>query len=378
LSAVAALPTLAEVQGLDTAYLRAAAGYWTHTASTWERAFTDVYERVSAPTWQGYAAGAAVGVSYQDLVEVRGASFHLQDAAGVARRGEAQLRACRECVLEAIAEARADGFGVGDDYSVRDRSSGGSAAYRAAREAQARTHASFIRHRVAALVAADQQITAQITAATKGVDSLNFRQAPGVEDRNHHVQAVDHHWKLDPAPQGPTADDIRRVLEGLPEGTDPQIREVRSQEDLDRLWDWIREHGVPSWNRYRDPGKGGWVDLPDGTSVGRRGIANSTELPALDVSTPGEKGYYKVHINPQRGGVPGIPAPASPAPPKAPPPPAEPEPLFPRRPGLIGGGGGYSSTNLVPGLRLISPPHSRRGQHHLGEDPEDLREEAEE
>lgn len=155
MSAVAALPTLAEVQSLDTAYLRDAAGYWTHTASRWERVFTDVHEHISAPTWKGHAAGAAAEASYNDLVEVRAASFHLQDAAAVARRGEAQLRACREAVLEAIAEARSDGFAVGDDYSVTDRSRGGSAEYRTERQAQAQVHAGFIRHRVAALAAAD-------------------------------------------------------------------------------------------------------------------------------------------------------------------------------------------------------------------------------
>lgn len=62
MAAAAALPTLSQVQALDTAYLRAAAEHWTGTANLWEQAFTEVHERMSTPggtPWEGQGAAAA-------------------------------------------------------------------------------------------------------------------------------------------------------------------------------------------------------------------------------------------------------------------------------------------------------------------------------
>jgi hypothetical protein len=392
------LPTLSQVQTMDTTYLRDAAAYWTRTANLWENVFTEIHYQMSIPAgtrWHGQAATAALKRSYDDMVKVRGASDQLHEAAATARRGDEQLLACKAGVLDAVRDARAEGFETGDDYSVSDRAKGGSAAFRAARQAKAQGHASFIRHRVAALVAADQQLTTRITAATEGIQSLTFHEPPGAhdgivgDDKDGRVQPVNHIWKNDPAPTpgpgpntGPSADDIRRVLDTLPQGDKPWIREVRSPQDLQSLWNWMKQNGAANPNRYPDPGKGDWMDLPDGTGVGQRHAANSTDNPALDVRLPGPNGYVKVHINPQRGGVPEIPAAPRPAAPKAPPPvepppvahpPVEPAPK-PAEPAPIPGKG-YGSTPLFPNLRIIRPPHSRHGQFHAGDDSEDIREE---
>jgi hypothetical protein len=405
-AATTSLPTLSQLQTMDTTYLREAAAYWTRTANLWENVFTEIHDQMSTPAgtrWHGQAATAALEHSYDDMVKVRGASDQLREAAATARRGDEQLLACRAAVLDAVRDARGEGFETGEDYLGTDRAQGGSTAFRAARQAQAQGHTSFIRHRVASLVATDQQLTTRIAAATESISDLTFHEAPSHtiigDDKRDPVQAVDHTWENDPAPTpglgpntGPSADDIRRVLEKLPDGSNPRITEVRSPEDLERLWQWLAQEGVERPGAYGpDPSKGVWKDLPDGSGVGRRNVAKSTEDPAIDVKIPGEQGNWKVHINPQRGGVPDIPAPIRPAPPEAqsarapgesPPiarPPAEPvrpalEPVpRPAEPDPVGGG--LIGGGPLPGLHLIHPPHTRHGRLIIGEDPDEIFEE---
>ena len=134
MAAAAPFPTLSQVRTLDTTYLPEAADYWTRTANPWEQAFTEIHDRMSVPggvPWKGQAAAAAQEGSYLDLVKVRGASDQLHPAAAIALRGDEQLQACKDGVLEAVHAARAEGFDVGEDYSVTDRARGGSAEFRA-------------------------------------------------------------------------------------------------------------------------------------------------------------------------------------------------------------------------------------------------------
>ena len=234
MAVMTALPTLSQVQTLDTAYLREAAQYWTRTANLWEQAFTEINHRLSTPggtLWKGQAAVAAQERSYSDLVQVRGASDQLHEAAAIALRGDQQLRACTEAVLEAVGEARAEGFDVGEDYSVIDRLQGGSSAFRAARLSAVQGHADFIRHRVAALVASDQQLTTGITAATRDIDALSFHEPYGIDDtivggdQHDRVEAVDRHTfkdapnpEPDPPPGGWSSDPLMRAAQKIAYG----------------------------------------------------------------------------------------------------------------------------------------------------------------
>jgi hypothetical protein len=105
MAATATLSTLSQVQTLDTAYLLEAAQYWTRTANLWEQAFADVHDTMSIPggsPWKGRAAAAAQERSHLDLVKVREASDQLHGAAGLALRGDQQLQACKDGVLEAV------------------------------------------------------------------------------------------------------------------------------------------------------------------------------------------------------------------------------------------------------------------------------------
>jgi hypothetical protein len=78
----------------------------------------------------------------------------------------------------AVDDARAAGFGVGEDLSVTDRSTGGSAAQRAVRQAQAETFAADIRQRAVQLVGLDQQVGGRITTALGGIRTVTFPETP--------------------------------------------------------------------------------------------------------------------------------------------------------------------------------------------------------
>jgi hypothetical protein len=213
----------------------------------------------------------------------------------------------------AVEDARSAGFEVGEDLSVTDRMTGGSAAQRAARQAAAQTFAGDIGGRAAQLVSLDAQVAGRITAAVAGVRDSFPPNAPN----NGKVRAVDNRTfkrgpdqPPSPSPKGPSAADMRKVIEQLPKGSSDDIREVRSPEDLQNLKRWMTQDGIEGENRYGDPGKGSWTNLPDGSKVGERSTARSTGQNALDIdlTSPNGTEYWKVHINPKTGGVPDIPA----------------------------------------------------------------------
>jgi hypothetical protein len=181
MAATAPVFPLSQVTTLDTSYLRGAADYWDRTANLWEESFTDVHRRVSAPggtPWTGFGNEGAQQRTYADMVKVRTPADQLRHVSGVARRGDEALQFCKQGVLSAVREARDDGFDVGEDYSVTDRTQGGSSAYRGARQTAAQGHATFIRHKVAALVAKDNEVAMQIAVASESLDKVVFDEKP--------------------------------------------------------------------------------------------------------------------------------------------------------------------------------------------------------
>jgi hypothetical protein len=231
LPAATPLPTLSQVRNLDTGYLSDAADYFERTGNLWDEVFGEIHERISTSggtAWEGQAAAAAQQRASVDVVKVRGVAFQLDEAAGVARRGGDQLQGCKEGVLEAVREVQAAGFDVSEAYSVTDRSQGGSIEFRAQRAVQAQGHAAFISHRVAALVACDQELATQIATATKGVDNLAFTGSLGADDpgdkKRNGIQLVDHHFKdapnpaPDPPPGGWSSDPLMRAAQKIAYG----------------------------------------------------------------------------------------------------------------------------------------------------------------
>lgn len=368
------LPSQSEIHAWDITHLADAARDWTASAQHWEASFSSIHQATLAPggtAWGGAAAEAAQQGTLADLVKVRGWADALHESAAVARRGADTLQYAKQRALNAVEDAQAAGYRVGEDLSVTPPPGSGVAG-----AAEAQVHASAIQERAAQLAAHDKEIASKINTATAPLHQVNFSESD-------HIQTVDRTWKQEPTqpprPTSPSADEIRRVLDELPVGNSPDVREVRSQQDLDNLWTWMKQNGLVSPNRYGSPGKGEWRDLPDGTGVGRREAARSTSQPVLDVRLPGKGGYVKVHINPQRGGVPDLtapegPAPAEPparpteqppantpaqptpveAPTSSPPPRTEPVPERPAEGPRLGGGGGMGGGGggALPGIGI--------------------------
>jgi hypothetical protein len=153
----------------------------------------------------------------------------------------------------------------------------------------------------------------------------------------------------------------------LPEGSDYDIREVRTPQDLQNLKKWMTKHGSDMPSRYREPGKGDWTRLPDGNEVGERYAAKSTGQSALEVDLKAPDGtteHWKIHINPETGAVPDIPAiQSAPAESAA----AEPEPAESAPVDGFEGVGGPAGTPSGP--HFVHPPGTiHHGAPILGED----------
>lgn len=374
----AVVPSLSQVEAWSTDHLESAATHWSETAETWEHSFTTIHREAPYPggtPWEGAAADAAVLRTGTDRVVVVGAADSLHSAAKAARYGADEIAGARQLVLQTINAAREAGFTVGEDLSVATRQAG-PPALQAARQAQAQAFTAAIRTSAQDLVAVDTEVAGKVSAAIAGVNSAQFGDisvAPLPPKKKPTIQAVDNRTFKDAPPipdpgtpddpvgrgAGPSAADIRGVLDKLPEGNKPWIREVRTPQDLENLWKWMQQNGIDRPGGYGDPSKGMLKVLPDGTTIGQRLAADSTGRPALDINIPDDKGYTKVHINP-RGGVPEIPAAPRPAvePPARLPTPVEPPPV--RGGGLPGGfGGGALPGNAMP--HIVELPHPGDG-----------------
>ncbi|BBX65259.1 hypothetical protein MSAS_44330 [Mycobacterium saskatchewanense] len=114
----------------------------------------------------------------------------------------------------AVQDANAAGFDVDEDGSVFDRSSGGSAAQRAARRAQAEALSADIRQRAVQLVSLDQQVAGKVAAAVAGIRDT-FPQSP--PPPRPPIHGVDNHtFKEDPAPRpDPAGADYERLKEEI-------------------------------------------------------------------------------------------------------------------------------------------------------------------
>lgn len=329
------VPSLSQIEGWDTEHLTSAARTWDATAEYWEDTFEAVHRGSLNPggaVWEGEGAEAAQQRTFADLVKVRGMSDHLYEAAKIARRGADQLDYHKRAALDAIEEARAAGFNVGEDLSVSDRSLVPIGPALAARQAQAQTLAAEIRLRAAALSAADHEVATKITAATAPVSEVAFDEEPAEKTT---VQAVDYHtikesppddaggdrpWQEQPSPR--TYKEVQDALGQLQRGQNRPHRELDTPEKMKEFWDWLTGNSAghaPSnapFPRER---------LDDGTIISFRPDSESGGE-TIGVTGPGGK-EIKVHLPkapPIVGGPPQLPGVALPTSP----PPAAPGPAL--------------------------------------------------
>src|SRR5271166_4267868 len=378
-------PTLRQIYGWDVDHLSEAADHWDSTANRWDDVYGQVWQQSLGMDWEGRARDALVERSTADKAMVARKSDRLREAARIAREGAGDISRVQRSVLYKVDDARQAGFVVDEYLSVTDTQTSSNAAVLAARRAQAQAFSADISSRAAQLVATDSEVGTKLTATAGDVGSLTFDEKPinynrkptrvGADARNGTIQLVD--WKQAPTPTpspGHTGQDVRDVIKGLPKGTRPTFDEIRSEEDLRRLWDWATE-GAPD----RTPPttyKGTEKVLRDGTIIGLRSGDNGL---TLDFNPPNGP-YEKVHVNAATGGVPNIPraepsapegsepgprapvesSPVERAPVEAPAPrpaPAEPEPFVPMGP---------IDPNSFP--HFVPPPHSHHAPPILGKD----------
>ncbi|WP_428342353.1 colicin D domain-containing protein [Mycobacterium sp.] len=196
MAAVAGTPNLSALLAWPTDHLTEAASHWESVGDRSYGVAHGVWSDALTVDWDGEAADALRTDTHADLMTTSGVVDQLQEAATVARQGASELTASRSQLRYAVEDARSAGFEVGEDLSVTDRMSGGSAAQRAARQAAAEAHAGNIGGRAAQLVSADAQVASRVTAAVAGVGST-FPQTPST---NGQISAVDSRtFKQDPS-----------------------------------------------------------------------------------------------------------------------------------------------------------------------------------
>jgi hypothetical protein len=370
-----------------------AADQWTVAADRWDDVCGQVWQESLSMDWQGQAREALIGRTTADKATVTLKADQLRAAAVIARKGAGDISAVQRSVLYKVDDAHQAGFVVGEDLSVADARTSRNAGELAQRQAQAQALSGDIRSGAFRLVAADSEVGTKLTATAGDIGSLTFDDQPitynseplhtGTDPRDGKIQLVD--WKQAPTPTpspGHTAEDARDAIKNLPKGTKDNFLEVRSGGDLRSFWNWLTQ-GAPERTGSGYPGTE--RVLSDGTIVGIR--ESDKYGPTMDIRSP-NKDYEKIHVNPERGGVPDIPvnvaeppkgaapeprapegaesgAPAEPPPvermpeePPAPRPlPAEPEPFVPMGP---------IDPNAFP--HVVQPPHSHHGPPILGKD----------
>ncbi|ORB16550.1 hypothetical protein BST37_06530 [Mycobacterium noviomagense] len=235
-----------------TDHLTESADYWEGFADRLESGFAEVNNLIRTSGWEGQAYEQSESRAAADEDKASGVAQRYRAAAKIARDGASNESAAQSALRYAVEDAWDAGFNVYDDSTVQDAGIAATAAGQAARQAQAEARAGNIRQRAVQLFNLDQQIGSSITTALGDLTGFSFDESPvptddtiGDGDDKRHVRLVDHAWKTGPdqppaPPSGPSGADIRGVLDKPPQGSNPRIREVRSQQDLDNLWNWMK------------------------------------------------------------------------------------------------------------------------------------------
>lgn len=307
MATVAAFPDLSQLLSWPTEHPSEAADHWEAVGARSYGVAHQVWRDALSADWQGQGAEALRTATHTDMRATSGVADRLQAAAKTARGGASDLHAARSRLRYAVRDANAAGFDVDEAMSVIDRSAGGSAAQRAAREARAQALAADIRRRAVQLVALDQQVAGRVTAAVAGIrDTFPQTPAPQSPPRKPEVHGVDNHtfkqdplppsdpgadppWKNLPTPK--TLEEIRHALGQLPKGRNKPNRELETPEEIKHFWDWLTK-GASDLPARGDTAR---KVLPDGTEIDLRPDSESGG-PTIDVVTPGSGKNPKVHL----------------------------------------------------------------------------------
>lgn len=186
------LPSRTEIENWDTSALGNAAIYWRQAADRSEGAFEQHRQNIVSPggtTWAGDAKDAALDRVTADLAVVHSQSGVMREAADIAESGSEDIRAAQRKAIDAIAEAEADGFRVGDDLSLTDTRRVDVLSM-AARQTAMNEYAEDIRWSAEQLVQTDTLIDKRLEAKAAELSGIRFDDE-GASD-NAAVKSVDY------------------------------------------------------------------------------------------------------------------------------------------------------------------------------------------
>ncbi|WP_102142983.1 HNH/ENDO VII family nuclease [Mycobacterium hubeiense] len=180
-AAPAVLPTKSRIQNWPSAHLESTAAQLLAWADGSERLFEQHVQNVAAPggtNWAGSAKDAAYARVTADMEVVRRQSQVQRDGADIASNGADDIQAAQRKALEAIAEAEADGFSVGEDLSVTEaRYASPLLRAPAGRQEAALEHAENIRWHAEQLLATDRLVGDRLEAKAAELQGITFEQS---------------------------------------------------------------------------------------------------------------------------------------------------------------------------------------------------------
>lgn len=212
----------------DTRDLDDAAERWHAMAAESETAFAQHRANIVNTDWLGDAKDAVVNRASADTVVVGNQGAVQREGAQIAQDGSAGIQAAKREALEAITEAEANGFKVGQDLAVRDTRRI-DVTTMAARTMAAREHADDIRWFAERLVQADDFVGQRLQE--KAVELAEIRFEGEGDGRDSPVQLVNSEFKQTPALlPGPQLSESRRAAveyaEQWAEGFNPEYESL--------------------------------------------------------------------------------------------------------------------------------------------------------
>jgi len=186
------LPTKSQLGSWQSTHLDDAASQWRVLAAESEDLLEQHRATVAAPggtEWVGDAKDAALLRVVTDLAVVTQQSAIQRTAADIAERGATDIRAAQRAALDAVADAEADGFTVGESLSVRDAGPF-DLATAAARSTAAREHAEYIRWHAERLAQTDALIGRQLEEKALELQGIRFG-GEGAATDDGTIKAVD-------------------------------------------------------------------------------------------------------------------------------------------------------------------------------------------
>lgn len=207
-----ALPTRPEIEDWPTQHLDDAAMHLRTMGEQSVTLFEQHRQNIAAPggtTWEGDAKDAALGRVTGDTAVVRRQTAVQNEAAIIAENAGHDVRGAKRAALDAIAEAEADGFRVGEDLSVTDTRKADLDTI-AARRTAALEHFEYIRWNAEQLVQADSLVGQRLQDKAAELEGVRFDGEP--DGRDSPIQLVDNRFTLNPPLlPGPQLSENRRA-----------------------------------------------------------------------------------------------------------------------------------------------------------------------